>query len=53
LIELMFAEANPAPVKALLARHGVMRDELRSPMTPASDALRQQLAQIDDEISRL
>ncbi|WP_444814997.1 4-hydroxy-tetrahydrodipicolinate synthase [Variovorax brevis] len=52
LIELMFAEANPAPVKALFAMRGEMRDELRSPMTPASDALRQRLAQVDAELSR-
>jgi 4-hydroxy-tetrahydrodipicolinate synthase len=39
LIQLAFAEPNPAPVKALLAAQGLIRDELRMPMTRASDAL--------------
>jgi 4-hydroxy-tetrahydrodipicolinate synthase len=40
----MFAEPNPAPVKAALARLGLLHDGLRPPMTPASDALRERLA---------
>lgn len=44
VIEALFAEANPAPLKAALAQDGSMRDELRAPMTRASDALRQRLA---------
>lgn len=43
LIELMFAEPNPAPVKALLAHMGLIEDELRAPMTRASARLRDQL----------
>ncbi|HSV59274.1 MAG TPA: 4-hydroxy-tetrahydrodipicolinate synthase [Variovorax sp.] len=43
LIELLFAEANPGPLKAALSLDGSMRDELRAPMTPASEALRQRL----------
>ncbi|MGQ7934131.1 4-hydroxy-tetrahydrodipicolinate synthase [Paraburkholderia sp. D1E] len=39
LIQTLFAEPNPAPVKALLAVQGLIRDELRMPMTPAGDAL--------------
>ncbi|MFM0665141.1 4-hydroxy-tetrahydrodipicolinate synthase [Paraburkholderia sediminicola] len=39
LIQALFAEPNPAPVKALLAVQGLIRDELRMPMTPAGDAL--------------
>lgn len=36
LIEGVFAEPNPGPVKALLAYDGVIRDELRAPMTSCS-----------------
>lgn len=35
-IEAAFAEPNPAPVKAMLAHHGLIRNVLRSPMTTAS-----------------
>lgn len=42
-IELCFAEPNPAPLKALLAREGWMRNELRAPMMAASPALVQRL----------
>lgn len=41
----MFAEPNPAPVKAALAMRGLVRDELRAPMARAGDATRKQLAQ--------
>ncbi|MBT9457361.1 MAG: 4-hydroxy-tetrahydrodipicolinate synthase [Burkholderiaceae bacterium] len=41
LIELSFAEPNPAPIKAMLARQGAMRDELRAPLQSASDSLQQ------------
>jgi len=43
LIEALFVEPNPAPVKALLAAQGLIRDELRMPMTRASGALIAQL----------
>ncbi|MFM0503783.1 4-hydroxy-tetrahydrodipicolinate synthase [Paraburkholderia caffeinilytica] len=39
LIQALFVEPNPAPVKALLAAQGLIRDELRMPMTRAGDAL--------------
>jgi 4-hydroxy-tetrahydrodipicolinate synthase len=42
-IELCFAEPNPAPLKALLAREGWMRNELRAPMMAASPAMAQRL----------
>ena len=44
VIRLLFSEPNPAPLKAALAMQGVLRDELRLPMTPASDNCRTQLA---------
>ena len=44
VIRLLFSEPNPAPLKAALAMQGVLRDELRLPMTPASDNCRTHLA---------
>jgi 4-hydroxy-tetrahydrodipicolinate synthase len=43
LMDALFAEPNPAPVKALLAQHGWIQAGLRSPMTPASADLTQRL----------
>lgn len=43
VVRLLFAEANPGPVKAWLAREGLLADVLRAPMTSASPALAQQL----------
>lgn len=44
VIRLLFSEPNPAPLKAALSMQGLLRDELRLPMTPASDTCRMQLA---------
>lgn len=46
LIRAAFAEPNPAPVKAALAQLGVMCNELRPPMTPASKDLETMLAKL-------
>lgn len=43
LITALFAEPNPGPLKALLAQQGLLRNELRSPMTQASAALAERL----------
>lgn len=43
LIQLLFAEPNPGPLKAALATIGLMRDELRMPMQAASAAMREKL----------
>ncbi|GGP24062.1 4-hydroxy-tetrahydrodipicolinate synthase [Silvimonas iriomotensis] len=43
LISLLFSEPNPGPLKAALEIMGVMRNELRLPMTPVSPALYRQL----------
>lgn len=48
LVQALFAEPNPGPVKALLARQGWLRDALRSPMTAASPDLADQLARLHD-----
>jgi 4-hydroxy-tetrahydrodipicolinate synthase len=47
LIEALFAEPNPGPLKAMLTRQGLLRDELRSPMTRASAALVERLVKLD------
>ena len=39
VIQLAFAEPNPGPLKAQLARQGLLSDELRPPMLPASAPL--------------
>ena len=36
VIEAMFAESNPASIKAALAQQGWIENELREPMTKAS-----------------
>ncbi|MBT8496094.1 MAG: 4-hydroxy-tetrahydrodipicolinate synthase [Deltaproteobacteria bacterium] len=43
LAELLFAEPNPVPAKACLEMLGVMGTELRSPLLPASEQLRNRL----------
>lgn len=50
LIELCFAESNPAPIKAMLARQGAMRDELRAPLQPASAQLQQRFEHLLQDI---
>jgi len=52
LIEALFAEPNPGPLKALLAADGAMADALRAPMTPASQALRERLHALRAPLSR-
>lgn len=44
MIHQMFSFPNPAPVKAALAQQGLIRNELRSPMQIAPQALQQRIA---------
>jgi len=44
VIRLVFAEPNPGPLKAWLARQGLLSDVLRPPMPRASEALAAELA---------
>ena len=53
LIEALFAEPNPGPLKAALANEGWMQDELRAPMTRAGSALRERLFGTQAALSRL
>jgi 4-hydroxy-tetrahydrodipicolinate synthase len=39
VIRLLYAEPNPAPIKKYLSQQGLIEDELRRPMTPASPEL--------------
>lgn len=42
-IAMCFDEPNPAPLKAVLAQAGLLHNELRAPMMPASAALQERL----------
>ena len=42
----MFVETNPIPVKAALAMAGLIRNELRLPLSPLSEKYRQPLARL-------
>jgi len=53
LIDLLFAEPNPAPVKAALACQGWCAEELRLPMLPVTAACRERLRQILDHLHAL
>lgn len=44
-IDLLFAEGSPVGVKAVMAMQGLLSNELRLPLVPASEALCAQLEQ--------
>jgi 4-hydroxy-tetrahydrodipicolinate synthase len=48
--DLLFAENNPAGVKAFLAQMGIIKNELRLPLVPLSDALHQQAKEYLDTL---
>jgi len=50
VIRLLYAEPNPGPLKAVLARQGRLRDELRPPMMRADAAL---AARLDAAVAEL
>ena len=50
LIDLMFIESNPIPVKTALAAMDLLEEEFRSPMCRMEDANRQLLL---DEMKKL
>jgi 4-hydroxy-tetrahydrodipicolinate synthase len=52
LIEALFSDPNPGPLKAALAAKGLMQDELRSPMTRVPAARRQRLLDTLQALSR-
>ena len=46
LFKGMFVETNPIPIKAAMAMAGMIRNELRLPMSPLSEPYRQPLANL-------
>jgi len=53
LIDALFAEPNPGPVKALLAQQGWMQYEMRAPMTSASGELTERLAKLSASVEAI
>jgi 4-hydroxy-tetrahydrodipicolinate synthase len=51
LMQALFAEPNPGPLKALLAQQGWIHNELRWPMTIASEELSQRVVQISGALN--
>ena len=51
LIQLLFAEPNPAPLKALLARSGECRNALRAPFAPVSAGLDAKLWDVHQSVA--
>ncbi|MNT93184.1 dihydrodipicolinate synthase [compost metagenome] len=52
MIQLVFGEPNPGPLKAQLARQGLLSDELRLPMLSASATLAARLAAAVADLDR-
>ncbi|MGA9591159.1 MAG: 4-hydroxy-tetrahydrodipicolinate synthase [Salegentibacter sp.] len=48
-IEMIFAEGNPAGIKALLAKKKILQDNLRLPLVKASEALSGKISRFVDE----
>jgi 4-hydroxy-tetrahydrodipicolinate synthase len=46
LFKGLFVETNPIPIKAAMAMAGMIRDELRLPLTPLSQSYRPELARL-------
>lgn len=53
LIQALFSEPNPGPLKALLAQQGLIHNELRAPMTASTAGLTQRLIQLHDAVAAL
>ena len=51
LIDALFSEPNPGPLKALLAHQGLMQAELRAPMTKASTGLTERLVALSASLA--
>ena len=45
IIKLLFAEGNPVGIKAVLAQKGIIENQLRLPLVPASEQLQEQIRQ--------
>ena len=51
MIKLLFAEGNPVGIKAVLAQKGMIENNLRLPLVPASEELSCQLSAVSRQIS--
>ena len=45
MVKLLFAEGNPVGIKAVLAQKGIIQNYLRLPLVPASEELKNQIAE--------
>ena len=50
MIKLLFAEGNPVGIKAVLAQKGMIENNLRLPLVPASEELSCQLSDVSRQI---
>jgi len=50
LLKALFLENNPIPVKAALAKMGLIKNNLRLPLTPMRDEPFQKMAKVMDEV---
>ena len=50
MIKLLFAEGNPVGIKAVLAQKGMIENNLRLPLVPASEELSRQLSDVSHQI---
>jgi 4-hydroxy-tetrahydrodipicolinate synthase len=53
LFDVLFCETNPIAVKAALALRGLVRDEIRLPLTPATVPNRDRLEAVMKELGLL
>ena len=51
MIKLLFAEGNPVGIKAVLAQKGLIENNLRLPLVPASEELSCQISDVSRQIS--
>ena len=51
MIKLLFAEGNPVGIKAVLAQKGMIENNLRLPLVPASEELSRQLSAVSRQMS--
>ena len=50
MIKLLFAEGNPVGIKAVLAQKGLIENNLRLPLVPASEELSRQMSDVSRQI---
>ena len=53
ILDVLFSETNPIPVKTALALRGLIGDELRLPLTPMSQPAKERLQVVMKEYGLL